>query len=474
MSTYLSLLEVNDYKSFKGNHKFYFCGSRSAYNRQGIPQASIFLGNNGTGKTNLLKIIANLQPVRNTINDTTPPPQNISHGVDIIQYVPTFTVNVGEQVNTAVPSKDSVWHRPKVVERHRPKNSREKDYSVNLHFLKINNSASDLRMSKWSAVCGPETKLIGKATISKAVYMGYTPSSDIVTFDANELDQLVIYGYGVNRFADSKRNLNSETTCDTLFSNHAPLINFEEWLLQLHTASKDATHQCKAQRRINLIKKLLKESKILPEVMDYRVYVDDQLHSSILFQTKDGEFNYQELGYGYQCMMAWLFDFIKKLFDRYPDSENPLHEPAVLLIDEIDLHLHPQWQRRVMRDLCEMFPKTQFIVTTHSPLVIQSLSDLNLFILRNEEGVTKVKSYPAQTFQGWSVEEILDELMDMGADTRPKEYEEARAAFESAMNSEDVDKGLKAYEKLKKMLHPGSAEAEILDIDKDQLEAAKG
>ncbi len=71
-------------------------------------------------------------------------------------------------------------------------------------------------------------------------------------------------------------------------------------------------------------------------------------------------------------MIAWVIDFASRMVDRYPDSPDPLAEPAVVLVDEIDLHLHPKWQRELIGFLTERFPNTQFIVTAHSPLIVQA------------------------------------------------------------------------------------------------------
>lgn len=65
-----------------------------------------------------------------------------------------------------------------------------------------------------------------------------------------------------------------------------------------------------------------------------------------------------------------------------PDSQNPLEEDAVILIDELDLHLHPKWQKEIVDDLKRTFPNCQFIVSTHSPFVIQSLNAEELFDIK--------------------------------------------------------------------------------------------
>ena len=116
--------------------------------------------------------------------------------------------------------------------------------------------------------------------------IGYAQNCNFVEYDTPALNEAVIYGYGVNRFADTQRNLGSDSTTDTLFFNSKPLLNFEEWLLQLDMASKDETQGQKAQNRIRQIKKILCDSDILPGVKDYSLYVDEQLHTSILFETE--------------------------------------------------------------------------------------------------------------------------------------------------------------------------------------------
>jgi predicted ATP-binding protein involved in virulence len=83
-------------------------------------------------------------------------------------------------------------------------------------------------------------------------------------------------------------------------------------------------------------------------------------------------------------MIAWTVDFAARMVERYPDSPQPLHEPAIVLVDELDLHLHPRWQREIIGFLTKQFPKTQFIVTAHSPLVVQAAQDVdaNIVLLR--------------------------------------------------------------------------------------------
>lgn len=111
---------------------------------------------------------------------------------------------------------------------------------------------------------------------------------------------------------------------------------------------------------------------------------------------------------GYQTLVVWLTDFASKLFSRYPDSPNPLEEPGIVLIDEIDLHLHPSWQRKLIGFLSGIFKNTQFIATAHSPLVVQAAGDegANVVLLRREGDQTVVVT-DVEDVRGWRVDQIL-------------------------------------------------------------------
>ena len=83
--------------------------------------------------------------------------------------------------------------------------------------------------------------------------------------------------------------------------------------------------------------------------------------------------------------------------------------------DEIDLHLHPRWQRQVVTDLTQHFPRTQFIATAHSPLIVQSATDANLVVLQQKDGQVEIKNQP-HFVESWRADQILtSELFDIPA-----------------------------------------------------------
>lgn len=104
--------------------------------------------------------------------------------------------------------------------------------------------------------------------------------------------------------------------------------------------------------------------------------------------------------------MAWVADLAWRLLEHYPKSQNPLEEPAVVLIDEIDLHLHPRWQLRIMDDLSAVFPATQFIATSHSPLMVQVAAKANFALLRRNNTYVEIDNDPRRVMS-WRVDQIL-------------------------------------------------------------------
>jgi predicted ATP-binding protein involved in virulence len=82
-----------------------------------------------------------------------------------------------------------------------------------------------------------------------------------------------------------------------------------------------------------------------------------------------------QLSDGYKTLLSLVIDLSSRMALANPHLTNPLHSEAIVMIDEIDLHLHPEWQKRIIDDLLKVFINTQFILTTHSPYIIESINN---------------------------------------------------------------------------------------------------
>ena len=133
------------------------------------------------------------------------------------------------------------------------------------------------------------------------------------------------------------------------------------------------------------------------------------------------------LSSGTQGTLLWVWALALKIAHHYDWQEEWEKKPAILLIDEIENHLHPTWQRRVIPALLEHFPGLQIFATTHSPFVVAGLKAGQVHLLkRDENGLVTAETNP-QDIIGWTMDEILRTMM--GVDD-PTDQQTAEAAEE--------------------------------------------
>ncbi len=158
--------------------------------------------------------------------------------------------------------------------------------------------------------------------------------------------------------------------------------------------------------QLQAIRKALE--KLMPGYSDLRV---KRKPNARMVVSKHGhEFSIQQLSDGEKCLLALVADMARRLAIANPGVQNPLHAEGVFLIDEVELHLHPAWQRMLLPRLLEAFPNSQFIVTTHSPQVLGELHAENIIRLFQDEQGYVVWEKP-QRSKGLDSSEVLTEIM---------------------------------------------------------------
>lgn len=126
----------------------------------------------------------------------------------------------------------------------------------------------------------------------------------------------------------------------------------------------------------------------------------------ILFDVNGEKVPTISLSDGYRSVLALGGDLVWRLITSFPNSPNPLHERGVVLIDELDIHLHPSWQRQIAGWLRTQFPNLQFIVTTHSPFVAAGAGeDATTYRLTLAEGAASIAM--TQDLFAMSADDIL-------------------------------------------------------------------
>ncbi|XQM38284.1 Putative ATP-binding protein involved in virulence [Cupriavidus sp. H19C3] len=157
----------------------------------------------------------------------------------------------------------------------------------------------------------------------------------------------------------------------TLFSPAHQLVGLESWIIGRDYVS--------GQQGRTLIAQVL--DKLLPGM---RFKDIDKESRAVIMETVDGDVPLRQLSEGYQAMAAWAGDLLYRITETFGDRKDPLSARGVLLIDEMDLHLHPVWKRRLVAFLDDAFPHLQVVATTHSPLAVQQCGEGELFVVRRE------------------------------------------------------------------------------------------
>lgn len=185
----------------------------------------------------------------------------------------------------------------------------------------------------------------------------------------------------------------------------------------------------------------------------------------IILNQKKNEIYFEMLSDGYKSCVYILLGIIKEIELRYPTLCAKDFD-GIIMIDEIDIHLHPQWQAKLVKVLKETFPKAQIIATTHSPSVLQNAQKEEIIPLyRDAEDNICIKELNLGEYglQGWTLEEIMEDVMGMTS-TNSEFYLDTIHKFDTAMNEENQEEILKNYNVLKAMLHPNNPMLQLLEI----------
>lgn len=170
---------------------------------------------------------------------------------------------------------------------------------------------------------------------------------------------------------------------------------------------------------------------------------------------KDGfSLNVSQLSDGEKCVMALLGDLARRLAIANPRLVNPLEGSGVVLIDEIELHMHPSWQRKILSVLRGTFPNIQFIITTHSPQVLGELDkNYKIFALTHENNETFVQEI--EQMNGFDSNYILEEFM--GTKSINQDFQKILDEANEAISDNEFDRAKEEIEKVKKIVGLNSA-----------------
>ena len=189
------------------------------------------------------------------------------------------------------------------------------------------------------------------------------------------------------------------------------LDSLRQWVINVDarcTASETVTEEEAASNR-KLLKKFFTLLDDLTPGVDVTYRHVDKRTWQVLVETDDGVVPIQQVSQGMASVFGWIGTLLQRLFEMHPSAEHPEKEAAIVLIDEIDAHLHPVWQRALVPIVREHFPNVQVIATTHSPLLVGGMRREEVWIAQRnpQEKRSITLERPPIDFEGMRADEIL-------------------------------------------------------------------
>jgi predicted ATP-binding protein involved in virulence len=212
------------------------------------------------------------------------------------------------------------------------------------------------------------------------------------------------------------------------------LAEFAEWMRVQQTLETEKPSAGRVFKTLNAV-----VSRFLPEYKNLRV--EGKVRPDLLIDHGKMAIKVRQLSDGERGILAMVLDLTRRLSRANPNLIDPAAEAeAVVLIDEIDLHLHPKWQRQIIQNLTAAFPKCQFIATTHSPQVIGEVDHDRIQIMSDGQVYSPTHSF------GVDSSRVLEEIMDTNSRTR--EVQKLLTKFSLAIRKDDLKNARKLLNKL--------------------------
>lgn len=224
--------------------------------------------------------------------------------------------------------------------------------------------------------------------------------------------------------------------------------SIQQWCLKQEVVRSNKGTVREYEMFKNIVASFMKEINELTMIPS--IYYSPQF-DELVYKEDKTEMPISKLSAGYQSLLWMIMDLAYRVCMLNPELESKDQIMGIVLIDEIDLHLHPKWQWNVTDALRKTFASVQFIIATHSPIVISASKEANLILLDD----TRTVSYLPDCY-GYEVEDVLCYRQE--SVSRPKKVKTLIDEIENAIDDIDFNKADAALERLKSMLGDDNSE----------------
>ncbi|ULJ68784.1 AAA family ATPase [Wielerella bovis] len=383
---------------------------------EGKPRVTVFIGNNGSGKTNILKsLVTALSWLPARIRTER------GRGLDIPEEViHNDEHSAAVSVNVLAHNQEFVWTLSKAREGKKNQFSSDlkavsewadiyrtqltENQDVNLPlmvFYPVERSVLDIplkiKAKHYFEQLDAYDNALEMGVDFRRFFEWFRAREDIdneerlfyeLEKQSQDIDRVLELWERFSTLLDETENLNEKweksgrkdiLLSKQIFEKMAKLKLAEQEMNEIMENKEDTSKLC-----LDVPLKSVKQA--IKEFTDFEnIWVQRKPKLRMMVSKNGKEFNVFQLSQGEKSLMALVGDIAQRLAMLNPNLDNPLEGQGVIMIDEADLHLHPQWQRQLIDRLTKTFPNCQFILSTHSPLVISDSKDIVVYSLENGE-----------------------------------------------------------------------------------------
>lgn len=218
------------------------------------------------------------------------------------------------------------------------------------------------------------------------------------------------------------------------------LDELKNWIIELDHIAKSEKDEGVRRHTAQLIEEFFEVVRELTPGVSLELEEIDVQGKRIMVRTQDGVIPIDYVSQGTSSLIGWIGVLLRRLFEMYGDRAKPRAQYALVLIDELDAHMHPLWQQHLPVHVRSLFPAAQVIATTHSPLLVPFLNVNEIFSIRRDPASQRVVvERPKTDFHGYRADQILtSSLFRLVTSRDPKTYEKIMEYSELAFR-EDLD-----------------------------------
>ncbi|NNF34813.1 MAG: AAA family ATPase [Saprospiraceae bacterium] len=270
--------------------------------------------------------------------------------------------------------------------------------------------------------------------------------------ESNYFKRLACYGSSrLDTYSESSQRVDKNSNISNLFSSQSLLENIELKLSRWY-AKQDITE---FRNKYETTRKLLMD---LLDLYDLKVDINTDKVTYIEQDEEGNPFSpvdFSQLASGYKSIIATMGDMILRLFEAYPENYDPRQLSAIVIIDELDLHFHPKWQKRLPGLFSKYFPNIQFVASTHSPIPLLGAPRGSVFLTvkrTQQEGITVERlNHLESTLSTMTPNLLLDSPIFGYADLFSSQFRKNQY-IKTETTTEEVEMNEKIQSKLKKGL----------------------